>query len=174
MTVDGMRLGHRDPFGNISSNVLQESNIRCIMVHLHNEGHMKNLAQDCSNSSALAMELLQSCAKPSISHLPMFCWKDWTVVYTIYVLRISWMYSSSIPNKLGSITVYASEAPIIYSEGILNLGIFQSSNHSSQLEWTLGTIIITILGYCLKHTHIKYNLFFSLKNSVQDDASFHT
>ena len=28
------------------------------------------LAQDCSNSSALAMELLQSCAKPSnLSHL---------------------------------------------------------------------------------------------------------
>ena len=28
--------------------------------------HMKGLVQDCSNSIALAMELLQSCAKPSI------------------------------------------------------------------------------------------------------------
>ena len=28
--------------------------------------HIDGLAQDCSNSSALAMELLQSCAKPSI------------------------------------------------------------------------------------------------------------
>ena len=27
--------------------------------------HIQGLAQDCSNSSALAMELLQSCAKPS-------------------------------------------------------------------------------------------------------------
>ena len=27
--------------------------------------HIDCLAQDCSNSSALAMELLQSCAKPS-------------------------------------------------------------------------------------------------------------
>ena len=28
--------------------------------------HIDDLVQDCSNSSALAMELLQSCAKPSI------------------------------------------------------------------------------------------------------------
>ena len=28
--------------------------------------HFDGLVQDCSNSSALAMELLQSCAKPSI------------------------------------------------------------------------------------------------------------
>ena len=37
--------------------------------------HTDGLAQDCSNSSALAMELPQSCAKPSI-HLPIldtFC-----------------------------------------------------------------------------------------------------
>ena len=26
------------------------------------------LVQDCSNPSALAMELLQACAKPSVSH----------------------------------------------------------------------------------------------------------
>ena len=32
----------------------------------HGKHHMEGLAQDCSNSSALAMELLQSCAKPSI------------------------------------------------------------------------------------------------------------
>ena len=32
--------------------------------------HFDVLVQDCSNSSALAMELLQSCAKPSISYLP--------------------------------------------------------------------------------------------------------
>ena len=30
--------------------------------------HIDGLGQDCSNSSALAMELLQSCTKPSISH----------------------------------------------------------------------------------------------------------
>ena len=28
--------------------------------------HIDDLVQDCSNSSALAMELLQSCTKPSI------------------------------------------------------------------------------------------------------------
>ena len=30
-------------------------------------GHIDDLLQDCSNSSALAMELLQSCTKPSTS-----------------------------------------------------------------------------------------------------------
>ena len=30
--------------------------------------HIDGLAQDCSNYSALAMELLQSCSKPSIWH----------------------------------------------------------------------------------------------------------
>ena len=29
---------------------------------------MDGLVQDCSNSSALAMELVQSCAKPLLSH----------------------------------------------------------------------------------------------------------
>ena len=28
------------------------------------QGHIDGLVQDCSNSSALAMELLQSCTKP--------------------------------------------------------------------------------------------------------------
>ena len=32
------------------------------------------VVQDCSNSSALAMELLQSCAKPFISYLGMKSW----------------------------------------------------------------------------------------------------
>ena len=30
--------------------------------------HVDGLVQDCSNSSALAMELLQSCTKPSMLH----------------------------------------------------------------------------------------------------------
>ena len=33
------------------------------------EDNFNGLVQDCSNSSALAMELLQSCAKASISYL---------------------------------------------------------------------------------------------------------
>ena len=31
------------------------------------DSYIDGLVQDCSNSSALAMELLQSCTKPSIS-----------------------------------------------------------------------------------------------------------
>ena len=35
----------------------------------HSIDYIDGLVQDCSNSSALAMELLLSCAKPSISHI---------------------------------------------------------------------------------------------------------
>ena len=42
------------------------SSICTASVHLLPWHHIDGLVQDCSNSSALAMELLQSCAKPSI------------------------------------------------------------------------------------------------------------
>ena len=50
-TAGGMMQGHG---GSMHSQVRHESN---------------GLVQDCSNSSALAMELLQSCTKPSKYHL---------------------------------------------------------------------------------------------------------
>ena len=37
-----------------------------LLLSHYTSAHFEVLAQDCSNSSALAMELLQSCAKPSI------------------------------------------------------------------------------------------------------------
>ena len=36
------------------------------MTSIMMETHIDGLAQDCNNSSVLAMELLQSCAKPSL------------------------------------------------------------------------------------------------------------
>ena len=36
------------------------------IIKLTDSSHIDGLVQDCSNSSALAMELLQSCTKPSI------------------------------------------------------------------------------------------------------------
>ena len=39
-----------------------------LVVHIHIDGWV----QDCSNSNALAMELLQSCTKPSICYLGRF------------------------------------------------------------------------------------------------------
>ena len=40
------------------------------------EHSMDGLVQDCNNSSALAMELLQSCTKPSVysTNLPWIKW----------------------------------------------------------------------------------------------------
>ena len=39
---------------------------------MHGDSYIDGLAQDCSNSSALAMELLQSCAKPLV-----YGWGTW-------------------------------------------------------------------------------------------------
>ena len=38
----------------------------------HAMSNIDGLVQDCSNSSALAMELLQSCTKPLINAMVMF------------------------------------------------------------------------------------------------------
>ena len=42
---------------------------RVVQVMEKNNQHVDGLVQDCSNFSAVAMELLQSCTKPSISYL---------------------------------------------------------------------------------------------------------
>ena len=46
-------------------------------LHFHNydisQDHIHDLAQDCGNSSALALELLQSCTKPLIDDLAQDC-----------------------------------------------------------------------------------------------------
>ena len=52
-------------------------------------GYIDGLMQDCSNSIALAMELLQSCAKPSIS--PFLQWWWW-----IGVIRAPFQYKDHI------------------------------------------------------------------------------
>ena len=41
-------------------------NVLGAVCHYNHERYIDGLAQDCCNSSALALELLQSCAKPSI------------------------------------------------------------------------------------------------------------
>ena len=40
------------------------------------EAHIDGLVQDCSNSSALAMELLPSCTKPSIYAYILFVYES--------------------------------------------------------------------------------------------------
>ena len=52
----------------------------CIILKLNqwtaNMHYADGLAQDCSNSSVLAMELLQSCTKPSMWIMVFFIWKE--------------------------------------------------------------------------------------------------
>ena len=52
--------------------------------------HIDGLVQDCSNSSAIAMELLQSCSKPLIY---IFIW--------IYNAEIEWSYDHLISTMGG-------------------------------------------------------------------------
>ena len=54
--------------GNTNTTVLDWHGIITVYAILHN--HVDGSVQDCSNSSALAMELLQSCTKPSM-HKPL-------------------------------------------------------------------------------------------------------
>ena len=46
--------------------------------HYMGQVYIGGLVQDCSNSSALAMELLQSCTKPSI-----WCWRQLLLDYNV-------------------------------------------------------------------------------------------
>ena len=46
--------------------VLYEITLAARFQTVRGDVHIDGLVQDCSNSSALAMELLQSCTKPSI------------------------------------------------------------------------------------------------------------
>ena len=46
---------------------LEHHSIRMVWDALFSWGYIDGLVQDCTNSSALAMELLQSCTQPSIS-----------------------------------------------------------------------------------------------------------
>ena len=67
-----------------------------MLVNILWDTHIDGLVQDCSNPSALKMELLQSCAKPSIycSHrddnsLPSAVARDgWTVVIGLQTEQI--------------------------------------------------------------------------------------
>ena len=54
----------RTTFSNIFR--LEKTSCSLSNVHVSLLLHINGLVQDCSNSSALAMELLQSCPKPSI------------------------------------------------------------------------------------------------------------
>ena len=57
-------------------------------------GHLDGLVQDCSNQSALAMELLQSCNKPSMcSYLSGFLL--WYLFYHTYVITLKVINKSS-------------------------------------------------------------------------------
>ena len=61
----------------------------CHSYHVH--VHVDGLVQDCGNSSALAMELLQSWIKPS-----MYCYRKYVLAsWDEYTLRDSALFCNS-------------------------------------------------------------------------------
>ena len=60
------------------------------------DGHIDGLVQDCSISSALVMEILQPCTKPSIW---AFCWRFWGCTQPHTLLR--WCSGSYAPKVQG-------------------------------------------------------------------------
>ena len=54
--------------------------------------HSDSLVQDCNNSSALAMELLQSCTKPSICKLfvVLICIDPWGHMSAHFKLKLKY------------------------------------------------------------------------------------
>ena len=75
--------------------------------------HIDGLVKDCSNSSALAMELLQSCAKPSIRYSSYQVGKDYS--YYLFLLKSYIFVSNNSIALAGSVvgsptisTVYGS------------------------------------------------------------------
>ena len=63
----------------LANKILPETMLTEVICHMVSLGphrddwHFVGLVQDCSNSSALAMEILQSCTKPSISFKCFIC-----------------------------------------------------------------------------------------------------
>ena len=57
--------------------------------------HIDGLVQDCSNSSALAMELLQSCTKPSVwnQSVRTIVWR--AMIYTNHMIMLK-KYTASL------------------------------------------------------------------------------
>ena len=53
--------------------------------------NIDGLVQDCSNSSALAMELLQSCTKPSICRLCTVLYIAFMATFSILICIFSWI-----------------------------------------------------------------------------------
>ena len=62
--VRSFHIGILDYFQNMYARQRTQDPLSCVISYIH------GLVQDCSNSSVLAMELLQSCTKPLILHRP--------------------------------------------------------------------------------------------------------
>ena len=112
--------------------------------------YIDDLVKDCSNSTANALELQQSCTKPSI-------WSHYKIYYAIQTTALPWEYSKLC---LYPIMVQSRQTWLQISQ-ILNRAVFQLTvwyvRHSSQTVCT-----IYVLYWIL--------LFSALVNLIENNA----
>ena len=84
--------------------------------------HISGGVQDCSNSSALAMELLQSCAKPSISSFSNYSFLYFHSI--VIIIGCHWDRQVFWSINLPLFYIYALNVWMMYSMLKLNTSLF--------------------------------------------------
>ena len=91
--------------------ILGKPALTTLALQWHQYDEFDGLVQDCSNSSVSAMELLQSCAKPS-NWLPFRCWGQKILKRTRSILK--WLMP--IAQILESISLMKTRICLTYSQ----------------------------------------------------------
>ena len=84
--------------------------------------HIDSLVQDCSNSSALTMEILQSCSKPSLWAKFYKCWNKRltaTLLTQKYLIRTGWIKLNDDQWRMLEIFLYVRKNTI--TNGLTNV-----------------------------------------------------
>ena len=105
--------------------------LKCLWVPSVQREYINGLVQDCSNSSALAKELLQSCTKP--------------LIYIIYIANPSHSCFGTRMHPLHS-------KPLIKNWLDLNVSYHHSTNHIKQI-FTLKQAFSIGTGWCVSSGH---------------------
>ena len=97
---------------------VNSSSFKCIFL----KEHFNGLVQDCSNSSLLAMELLQSCTKPS------------NFMYLLSFFTVRFFSPQGSKMTVNQVMV----CPLFYAESLPKLILAYWWTHRNKLQWNLN------------------------------------
>ena len=136
--------GHFVPFKSIAGHTGVTGNY-CLLgdIHLLSSEHIHGFVQDCRNSSVLAMELLQSCTKPSIS-------APGSSTGPVLMYGITWCFLHDQPWISPWIKSISNELDTTISHDRITIGwslwchqqsiVLMSSVERKPSEWDMGTM----------------------------------